>query len=227
MHAVWTLEGSGIRTPKDLEGKTMASPVGDVHRTLFPAFAAAAGFDEKKVKWIDVDGAALTQTLVAGRADAIPYFLIVGPNVRAAAKAAGKNLHVLKWSDYGIEIYSSGVIVTDDTVAQKADLLRRFMRASWEGLAWSIEHPKEAIDLLLKHNPTMNEAFARENWEITMDHLLTEDAAKNGVGYMTPEKVTKTRDLMTKYAKLAVTVPVEDLYTNAFLPRLFPKRAKE
>jgi hypothetical protein len=40
---------------------------------------------------------------------------------------------------------------------------------------------------------------------------------------MTREKMEATRDLITTYEKLPVKVPVEDLYTNDFLPKILPK----
>ena len=43
---------------------------------------------------------------------------------------------------------------------------------------------------------------------------------------MGEKKMRLTRDLMTKYTPLKVVVPVKDLYTNEFIPKLFPKRGK-
>ena len=41
---------------------------------------------------------------------------------------------------------------------------------------------------------------------------------------MTDEKMQRTRDVLVKYQKLEADIPVKDLYTNEFLPKLFPKR---
>ncbi len=57
-----------------------------------------------------------------------------------------------------------------------------------------------------------------------MDHLLTPTAQKLGIGHMTREKMETTRDLITPYEKLPVRVPVEDLYTNEFLPKIIVQR---
>ena len=48
------IASSPIKTPQDLNGKTLASPVGDATRQLFPLFAAANKVDEKSIKWINV-----------------------------------------------------------------------------------------------------------------------------------------------------------------------------
>ena len=48
--AIWYDTKSGIRGPKDIEGKTVAFSPGDSPKLMFPAFAKANGIDESKVK---------------------------------------------------------------------------------------------------------------------------------------------------------------------------------
>src|SRR4051812_24183531 len=57
--AIFAIKGSGINSPKDLEGKTVADTASSSVRLLFPAFAKAAGIDASKVKWVVAEGSAL------------------------------------------------------------------------------------------------------------------------------------------------------------------------
>ena len=61
---------------------------------------------------------------------------------------------------------------------------------------------------------------------VSLDLLLTEETKKHGVGWISREKVTRTRDLTSKYMKLKTIVPIDDIYTMKFLPKLFPKRGE-
>jgi hypothetical protein len=54
--------------------------------------------------------------------------------------------------------------------------------------------------------------------------MLTPTAYEKGLGYIRHDKMTLTRDLLTKYMNLKTVVPVEDLYTNDFLPGIKPKK---
>ncbi len=46
-----------------------------------------------------------------------------------------------------------------------------------------------------------------------------------GIGFMTDQKKRRTRDAMVEYQlPQEGDIPLRDLYTNEFLPRLFPKR---
>ena len=225
-HAWHALKGSGIRTPKDLVGKTTGGPAGDVHKTLFPAFAKANGINPKTLTWVTMPSSAEIGSLFTGKVDVIPFFTIVAPFIRGAAKKAGKEVVTIPWAKWGIDIYSIGVIATDETIQRKRDQVRRFVDATVRGIAWAIEHPGRAIEIMKKYNPASNVKSARENWEINIDSLLTPEAAKIGISMMGEKKMRLTRDLMTKYTPLKVVVPVKDLYTNEFIPRLFPKRGK-
>ena len=132
----------------------------------------------------------------------------------------------IPWAKWGIDIYSIGVIATDVTIAKNRDQVKRFVDATVRGMAWAIENPGQAIEILKKHNPATNVALARKNWEINIDSMLTPEAAKIGVARIGEQKMRQTRDLMTQYNNLPVKVPVKDLYTNDFSPVLFPKRGK-
>src|SRR5690606_30161601 len=51
---VYALKSSGIKTPKDLEGKKLGAPVFDASFKLFPAYAAKVGIDRSKITHINL-----------------------------------------------------------------------------------------------------------------------------------------------------------------------------
>jgi ABC-type nitrate/sulfonate/bicarbonate transport system substrate-binding protein len=91
-------------------------------------------------------------------------------------------------------------------------------------VSWAVENPDEATAIFVKHNQAVSADLARAQWQVVIDHLLTPLAAERGIGFMTEEKMRRTRDILVKYEKLEGEIALKDLYTNEFLPRLFPKR---
>ena len=56
-----------------------------------------------------------------------------------------------------------------------------------------------------------------------MKHLMTDAARRDGIGSMEPGKMKQTVETIARYFPDAKEVPVDDVYTNRFLPKLLPK----
>ncbi len=86
-----------------------------------------------------------------------------------------------------------------------------------------MEHPQEATKIFHKANPSTNLVVSRKMWDITVEHLMTPYAMKHGIGMMSREKMAKSQETIAKALKVKFG-PVEGLFTNEFLPKLFPKK---
>ena len=226
VYAIHTLKQTGIRTPKDLEGRRLGGPAGDSTWAVLPALAAANGVDLKKIKIEPMSPAATVPSLLAGKVDGISMFITSTPVLIRKARPLGKEVFVLRFVDWGVDMYNTGVIGHNDTLTQKPDLTRRFIRATAKGLKWAIENPEGAIAHFVKVSPEADKALHLDIWRRTMDSLLTPTMEREGLGHMSEKKWRYTRDLIVKAYKLSVSPPVAELYTNAFLPRLFAKMKK-
>jgi NitT/TauT family transport system substrate-binding protein len=144
--ALMTLAKSGITTPRDLPGRTIAQAPGSVVKTVFPAYAKIAGLDQAQinaVKWRDAPGPQLPALLAAGRVDAVGQFAAAVPTVSAAAK--GQQVVVLPYGDYMTDLYGNVVVARTDT---DPDLQRRFVRALHRGLRYAVDHPEESGQII-------------------------------------------------------------------------------
>ena len=221
---LYTYKGSGITRPKDLEGRTVADNAGGGAGILFPALAAIHGIDTSKVNIVMVDAAAKNPILIEKKADAIFTFSTIEPNLKALAAAKGMEIVGLSFSDWGLDLYGMGLFASEKMLSERRDVVRRWTEATMRAVAWSVENPDEAVALFVKRNQAVSPDLARGHWRIVVDHLLTPAASEQGIGFMTEAKMQRTRDLLVKYQKLEAEIPLKDLYTNEFLPKLTPKR---
>lgn len=226
VYAIQTLKDTRIRSPKELEGRRLGGAVGDSTWAVLPALAAANGVDLKKVKQVQMAPEATVPSLLAGQVDAIGMFTISTPILIRRARELGKEVFSIRFLDWGVDMYNTGLIGHDDTLAQKADLTRRFLHASTKGMKWAIENPEKAIDHFHKSFTEVDKALHLEIWHLTVDAFLTPNMEKNGLGHMTEEKWGYTRGLVVKAYNLSTSPPLNELYTNAFLPKLFAKAKK-
>ena len=100
--AIYTLGKSGIRRPKDLEGKSIGdSPGGGI--ILYPAFAKLHGI--KKWNFVRMTPAAKNPSLLAGKIDFIdPHDGL--SRASAAGEETGVKVNEMLWSENGIDVYS-------------------------------------------------------------------------------------------------------------------------
>jgi NitT/TauT family transport system substrate-binding protein len=69
--AVIVLDESDIKTPKDLEGKTIGGPTGGTQFVQWPAFVKGCGLDGSKIGLTNIDPAGSPPALITGRVAAI------------------------------------------------------------------------------------------------------------------------------------------------------------
>jgi NitT/TauT family transport system substrate-binding protein len=224
LYAVGTLAENNIKTPQDLKGKRIGAPVGEAARNMFPGLAKLNGMDPASVQWVDMTGPARAASLVLGHVDAVTIFLTEVPTFAAKAKEAGKIWRDIPYADYGFDLYSSGLLVREDLIASQPNRVKRFVESTLKAWAWSIENPNEALAIFLKHNPAVDPAQGREHFRIAIRHLMTDTAKREGIGYIDPAKMKRTVEFVSDYLN-AQGVSPEDVYTNQFTPKLFPKES--
>ncbi|HEY7247458.1 MAG TPA: ABC transporter substrate-binding protein [Xanthobacteraceae bacterium] len=222
LYAIGTLEENNIKTPQDLAGKRIGSSIGDASRVLFPAFAQINHIDPASVHWVDMTPPARAGSLIVGQVDAVALFLTEVPTFSAVATEAGKHWKDFSYADYGLDLYSHGILVRDELIANNPDRVRRFIGATMRAWAWSIEHPQEALAIFDKDNPAVNPDQAKEHFRIAVDHIMTDTAKREGIGYIDPKKMEHTVEVVSKYFNVK-GVSADDVYTNQFTPKLFPK----
>ena len=214
-HTVFFIEGKGISKPKDLEGKKIAFSPGDSPKLMFPAFAKANGIDESKLSWLSVDPNSKNAVLLNHSVDGMITYLFTLPVLQKAAQNNDK-VGTLVYSDYGADFYSNGLGALDDFIKQKPEVTRSFVQATMEGVKYTLAHPEEAVQMLKKHQPQLDEKTAVQEIAI-IRKLSNADNTKEPLGSITKEKMQATQDLMVKYLDLKDPPPIADTYTNEFL----------
>ncbi|MBI2880389.1 MAG: ABC transporter substrate-binding protein [Candidatus Tectomicrobia bacterium] len=217
-HAIMTLDKSGIRTIADLKGRTMGCQAGNANAVLFPVLAQSNRLDAASVKMVAMDIGTSVPSLIQEKVDSICLFVIEAPLVARRAKTVNKSLRVLEYKDFGVNIYSNGLIASDKMVQASSQLLGRFVKAALRGWVWTYENPREALAISMKQTGEKDPDAARERLEIIRDLMVDEGVEKNGIGYMAPEKMTRTRDIVLKTAGITQNVALGEIYSNAFLP---------
>ncbi|MBV8168166.1 MAG: ABC transporter substrate-binding protein [Alphaproteobacteria bacterium] len=210
----------GFKTPKDLEGHSIALTAGDSLHQLLPAVFKKNGVDAKKVRLLFMDIAAKSTAVVDGKVDAMGgYFTTQGPQIAAVAN---KPTAWLKYADFGVNTVAGGVLAHNDLLKEKPDLVRRFLRASVKAWSYAEQHPEEAAAALVKQFPDSSfiakPGQALTQWQGHLTLMRSPRAKGKEPGWVAAEDVQETIDLLAEYAELSPKGAVKDYVTNEFLP---------
>lgn len=213
------LAESGIKAPKDIEGRAIGRSASGATVNMFPGFLKANGIDRSKIREVVVDGATLAPLLLSGKVDAVLEQSINIGKFRRAAAQQGKTVLAMSYADFGLEAYGNALIVHPATLREKPEMVQRFVAATLKGTAYAFDNLDEAIAAIRKSNPEVDAAGAKDELVTLKEMQTNAELRRNGLGTIAIPRLEKTRDIVTEALSLKRKVSVEDIYAPGFLPK--------
>ncbi|MFA6264948.1 MAG: ABC transporter substrate-binding protein [Pseudolabrys sp.] len=211
---------SPIKTLKDLEGHKMGTPAGGASGILFPALAKLNGVDPDKVSIVNMAPNLQEQMLVKGDVDFSAIF-----TVTSYANLIGMKLDPLKdfrwfyFSDYGIDLYSNGIMVSKALIAEKPKAVAGLVRALNRAMIEVAADPAAGVKEMLKVEPLMNGDIETQRLVYALKtHFVSKETDANGIGDVSDARMEKGIKLLVDTYKLPNTPAVKDVFDRSFLP---------
>ena len=170
--AVQVFTDSGIDTPQDLVGRTIAVSAGDAPTTTFPIYLEKVGIAEDRVTQQSLDAAGKMAAMMAGRVDGLIGFAHdQGPTI---ADKSGREVSYLRYADAGLNFFSNGLIVNDATITDDPDRVQSMVDATSAAFAAAVQNPEAAVDAMVGKDPQMPpREVLLEQWRQTIPLLTT------------------------------------------------------
>ncbi len=209
-----------IKTPKDLEGKTLGGSPGDGALKLFPAFCKITKIDCSKVTITNMQPSLREQMLMQGQIDGAFGYV---NTIRFSAKLIGvdpaKQIRFINYGDYGMDLYSNGIIVSKKLVKDNPAAVRGLVAAINHGIEDALKDPDAAVAAVAKREPLIKVAVERERLDATLkDEMSHPEVAKIGLGNVDPMRLKRSIDILVEAVNLPRTPAVDEIFTPAFLP---------
>jgi NitT/TauT family transport system substrate-binding protein len=176
-----TLADGPVKTPKDLEGRTLAAPSLNGNLWLYSrVFLESRGVDLSKVKILEVPFPQQFDALTTGRVDAAgmtePFA------TRAIESGKGKVLGY-PYTQTQPNFTSVVLVTTADWARDNPDALRRYVRAYLRGQAYIDQHKKDSMGANLissytKIDPAVVAKIAVPSFPQSVDQRSIEETAK-------------------------------------------------
>ena len=103
-------------------------------------------------------------------------------------------------------------------IKENPDFIRRFVRATQKSLAYTIEHPEEAVDIYLKYIDTQPREVALQTLLNNLALVTTPNTEGKPLGWMAEADWKLTQDFLYNGGVLDLELPLDSYYTNEFVP---------
>ena len=204
-----------VKTPKDLEGKSLAVAPFGATTIMLPAFAKLSNVDMSKVKTVTYNFGAMVPSFLTGKVDAtIGYYF--GEYLAARTESKNKPVLFLRMVDFGIKTYANGIVVNNDFMAKDPKAVAAFVKTSLRALEYTYKNVDEAAGYAAKHTETPK-ALLKGQLTLAIELMDTPEARKAGYGLMTSEKWASTQKLQVEYGGQKQPVSDDKLWTNKFV----------
>ena len=209
--AVIARADSGIKTMRDLEGKTIAATTGEAGLTILPALLKGAKLDPAKVGFLRVDGPTKIVSVLEKRAQAL---LGGSENQPFILEQRGVQAVVFNYADYGVNTMGLAIHVHADTLKDKPKLVEGFIRATRKAYAEAERNPEVAIAAGVKVKPDMDKAMALKQLQAGLKLVRSKAAPTAPIGFMPAADWQMTLDLMKEFQDLKTDLQASAFFTN-------------
>ena len=214
-----------LKSPKDLEGKTLAAPETDGGRQLFPAFAKATGLDLAKINWMTVTSDLREPMLVQKRADGITGAVT---STSMSLKNIGLDVsqqRTMLYRDFGVELYGYCFLTTRKYLAANPQAVRSTLKALFKSIIYANNNRAESIAVLKKIEPLTDVAIETERQAISYEQMIISDhVKKNGLSVVDNARLLKVLRTIEDAYGLPPKLTPDKVYTDAFLPPIGERR---
>jgi len=223
--ALITKVSSPIKTLKDVIGHTMGTPAGGSAGQLFAPVAKINGIDPAKVTVLNMQPNLQEQMLLNGQVDFSAVFTVTSYiNLIGMKVDPDKDIRWLFFSDYGVDLYSNGIMVSKKLLKEKPKAVAGLVRALNRAIIENAAAPDAAIALMMKTEPLMKAVLEKQRLLYTFKtHVVTPETDEIGVGDIKQDRMAKAIKLLVETYGLTGTPTVADVFDRAFLP---PKDAR-
>jgi NitT/TauT family transport system substrate-binding protein len=211
---------SPIKTLKDVVGHTMGTPAGGSAGQLFAPLAKIHGIDPAKVSVTNMQPNLQEQMLLNGQVDFSAVFTVTSyVNLIGMKVDPDKDIRWLFYSDYGVDLYSNGIMVSQKLLKENPRAVAGLVRALNRAIIETAATPDAAIAVMMKTEPLMNAALEKQRLVYAFKtHFVTPETDEIGVGDIKEDRMANAIKLLVETYGLAATPAVKDVFDRSFLP---------
>jgi NitT/TauT family transport system substrate-binding protein len=200
------------KTLESLKGKRIAASQTDSARVILPILLQRNNIDPSSIQWLAADPGVYSSLLLSGQTDLFTASLDGDvPALEKVAGPRGKTVYFAPFADWGYDVFGYLLIAKDTSLASDPASAKRFAEATRKAVEYSVAHPEETAQIMVKHNPALNYDTTLAQWRQTIKSIETPYEKQHGYGVATEDRMQRTVDLVKTAMKLDTNLTAKDL----------------
>lgn len=203
-----------ITTPKDFEGKKYGGWGAPSEEAMIKGLMKKYGGDFSKVKMVNI-GAADFFSSVQKNVD-FSWIYYGWDGVAAGIKNFPINFIKLQDVDPNLDFYTPVIIASEDTIKNRPELVKKFLKATAKGYKYAIDKPEDAAGILVKNAPETDKAIAVASQKYLANEYMRGNKRWGEMKLSMWENYAKW---MYNNGLLDKKLDAKEAFTNEFLPQ--------
>ncbi len=201
-----------VRVPKDLEGKSIVTAVGETGTSYLDAFCRKNGIDCGKVNRIQVHAQARVPLFIQGKVDVVSVYQTNDLPILRENEAV--KFVVLELDKHGLAVPGMALVSSDAIIAKKPEALRKLLKAAGDAIVDARKDPAAAANMMIKYwsgspSPTVVTAQVKA----TIDAIP--DAPGKTIGWVEEKVIVDALDLLKSVGEIDTPKAASVYYTNS------------
>jgi NitT/TauT family transport system substrate-binding protein len=218
--AIVTKKTSGNNTIKDFEGHTLGGAQGTPTTRLLPVFAQKNKLEGEKIKISNMAPNLQEPMLIKGDIDAALVFNITSYfNLVLNRQDPDKDYKWFSFGDYGLDLYSNGVMVSRKLLASNPKAVAGLVRAVNKGMIAIAKDQNAGMKAALNYDNLINVEVEKRRLQFSFDKLIVSPEMKEiGVGDVKDDRMARAIGIIVEGYQLARAPAPSEIFSREFLP---------
>lgn len=224
--AISSKKTAGIAKPSDLEGKTLGGAQGTPTTRLLEVFARKNNVDMGKIKLSNMAPNLQEPLLIKGDIDGALVFNITGYfNLLLNRQDPDKDFNWLTFGDYGLDLYSNGLMVSQKLLKENPKAVAGLVRATNKAMIEIAKDQNLGMKGVMNFDNLVDEKVEKRRLQYSFSELIVSPEMKEiGVGDTKDDRMARAIGIIVEGYQLGRTPKPEEIFSRQFLP---PKGERE
>ncbi len=220
--AALTRADGTIETLADLAGKTVGGPAGSAATKLMPALLAANDVDPTSVEVINMQPNLQEQMLIQGDVDASMVFNVTSyMNLVAQGRDPETEFVWFNYGDYGLDLYSNGVMVSQAMIAENPEAVRGLVAAINRAIIDVVADPAAGVAVVSGIEPLIDAGAEEQRIAFALERLMFPAmSADTPFGDIDTDRLSRSIATIAEVYEIAAPPAAETVFNDAFLPAI-------